>query len=281
MIDAARVRRTVELLRAEADALEAELAAAAANDAPPVVKPPEAGPEPAGRALPAPPNAAGGLTNPDAFYAALRSSDVVFGGKITPQQFAGTEALLRIGAGRLPLAWMAYVLGTAYHESGHVMVAIREKGTGDGPDADSWDDYLQKYDTGRLASILGNTPAADGDGVLYAGRGPVQITGLRNYTYATKRLRELGVLRPSESLVETPDLALDITVGAAICVFGCLEGWFTGKGLNSYINASQPGPKAEEQFAEARRVVNGTDKAALIARYAMAFMHALIAGGWR
>lgn len=37
------------------------------------------------------------------------------------------------------------------------MVAIREKSSGDGPDADPWDDYLQKYDTGRLAAILGNT----------------------------------------------------------------------------------------------------------------------------
>lgn len=281
MIDAARVRQAVATLRAEADALEALLKATTANDAPPTVKPPEAAPRPAGRAIPAPPNPAGGLTNADAFYAALRKSDDVFGGVITPQQFAGTEALLRIGAGRLPLAWMAYVLGTAYHESGHVMVAIREKGRGDGPDADPWDDYLQKYDTGRLAAILGNTPEADGDGVLYAGRGPVQITGLRNYLFATTRLRELGILLPSESLVQTPDLALDITIGAAICVFGMLEGWFTGKAMKAYINAASPGPAAEAQFVAARRVVNGTDKAALIARYAMAFMHALVAGGWR
>ncbi len=281
MIDPARVRRTVELLRAEADALEAALAAEAANDAPPVVRPPEDAPAPAGRVVPPPPNPEGGLANADAFYAALRSSDVVFGGKITPQQFAGTEALIRIGAGRLPLAWMAYVLGTAYHESGHVMVAIRERGSGDGPDADPWDDYLEKYDTGRLAAILGNTPEADGDGVLYAGRGPVQITGLKNYLVATERLRALGILLPTESLVETPDLALDITVGAAICVFGMLEGWFTQKRLNTYINVSEPGAKALDQFEKARRVVNGTDRASLIARYAMAFMHALVAGGWR
>jgi hypothetical protein len=281
MIDAARVRQTIATLRAEADALEAELKAATANDAPPAVKPPEAAPRPPGRVIPAAPNPAGGLTNTDAFYAALRKSDDVFGGTITAQQFAGIEALLRIGAGRLPLAWMAYVLGTAYHESGHVMVAIREKGNGDGPDADPWDDYLEKYDAGHLAKILGNTPEADGDGVLYAGRGPVQITGLRNYLFATTRLRELGILLPTESLVDTPDLALDITVGAAICVFGMLEGWFTGKDMRTYINEPRPGPAVEAQFVAARRVVNGTDKAALIARYALAFMLALVAGGWR
>lgn len=60
-----------------------------------------------------------------------------------------------------------------------------------------------------------------------------------------------------------------------------LEGWFTGKSLKSYVNAASPGPVAEGQFVAARRVVNGTEKAALIARYAMAFMLALVAGGWR
>ena len=49
MIDAARVRQTIATLRAEADALEAELKAVAANDAPPAVKPPEAAPRPPGR----------------------------------------------------------------------------------------------------------------------------------------------------------------------------------------------------------------------------------------
>lgn len=219
---------------------------------------------------------AGGLTKADAFYSCLRESDLVFGERLTPGQFAGIEADLAMGAGRLPTSWMAYALATDYHETGHSMQPRRERGAGDGPDADPWDDYLEQYDVGRKAAALGNTPEADGDGVLWMGRGKAQITGARNYRFANKRLHELGFLTPAEDLTRKPDLALRLEVATAILIFGALEGWFTTKTFNHYLS----NPATLQQFTNARRIINGVDRAALIAGYAMVFQRALSAGRW-
>jgi len=76
------------------------------------------------------------------------------------------------------------------HESGQLQY-VRELGG---------DQYLSKYDTGALAAKLGNTPAADGDGQRYRGRGLIQVTGHDNY------LRCSLALFGDERLLRTPEL---------------------------------------------------------------------------
>ena len=178
-----------------------------------------------------------------AFFASVRGR---FGG-LSQAQVDGFKSLLTVMR-PWPVSWASYGLGTTWHETAHTMQPIKERGGAD---------YLSKYDTGRLASALGNTPSADGDGQLYAGRGYVQITGRANY-------RKFGI-------EATPDDALKPEVAGRILVEGMERGLFTGKKLSDYL----PG-----DYFNARRIINSTDKAQMIADYANDFERALRAGGW-
>jgi hypothetical protein len=87
------------------------------------------------------------------------------------------------------------------------------------------------------------------------GRGLIQITFDRNY-------RAFGAI-PYDTALEWPK-ALEIAFR------GCADGVFTGKRLSDYINDRKC------DYTNARRVVNGTDRAALIAGYAKSFDAALV-----
>ncbi len=134
----------------------------------------------------------------------------------------------------------AYCLATAKHETG----AFRWLKEIWGPTA------AQKRYEGR--SDLGNNQP--GDGKRYMGRGYVHITGRRNYTDWAKRL---GV-----DIVGNPELASNADIAARVLVEGMKLGTFTGKKLSDYITLNK------SDFHNARRIVNGRDKASLIAGYA-------------
>ena len=148
---------------------------------------------------------------------------------------------------------IAYMLATSYHETAYTMLPIKEYGSYK---------YLSKYDTGRLAKILGNTPEADGDGVFYAGRGHVMITGLDNYKRFSKLL---GI-----DLVQFPDLALDPVISAKILTIGSLRGLFTTKKLSDYLRVGK-----RLEFVRARAVINGSDDALEIAIHAEKFLECI------
>jgi len=207
------------------------------------------------------------------FYDYLRGNKML-GPTISPSEFAGCDAILKACAlVQSPLAYAAYQLATPYLETAHTMLPVKEIG--------GTAYYTRLYDvTGQnpaRARANGNT--APGDGARYCGRGLVQTTWKNNYARADKRLHELGILKPGESLVETPDLALRPDVAAAMLTVGMQEGWFTGKKLADYLPAT--GPATAPAFTQARRIINGQDRAADIASYAMQFQAALQAGGWR
>lgn len=90
---------------------------------------------------------------------------------------------------------IAAFLAQVGHESGQLRY-VRELGS---------DQYLDKYDTGRLADRLGNTPEDDDDGQLYRGRGLIQVTGRDNYAACAEALG-LDLLEHPE-LLERPEHA--------------------------------------------------------------------------
>jgi hypothetical protein len=65
---------------------------------------------------------------------------------------------------------------------------------------------------------------------------------------------------------------------AAIMRKGMDGGWFTGKSLAAMLPAT--GTATRGQYINARRIINGTDRADLIEDYAQHFERALRDGGW-
>ncbi|MBN8994454.1 MAG: hypothetical protein J0H94_04455 [Rhizobiales bacterium] len=98
-------------------------------------------------------------------------------------------------------------------------------------------------------------------GTTYYGRGFVQLTWKANYQKAKDKL--------GEDFVGNPDLALRPDLAAKIMFLGMSEGWFTSKELSDYISGSTC------DYKNARRIINGTDKATTIAGYAVSFQNAI------
>ena len=187
----------------------------------------------------------------------------VMGPTLDQNEVSGSEAILSAMDGA-PISHCAYALATAWHETAHTMQPIAEFG------GDRYFTRLYdiKGDRPEMARLYGNiTP---GDGVRYRGRGYVQLTWKANYAKAEK---ETG-----HPLISKPDLAMRPDIAALVMRKGMDEGWFTGKAFKHYL--PEHGLATREQFIGARRIINGTDKAGLIADYAIAFQGALRGADW-
>lgn len=140
------------------------------------------------------------------------------------------------------LRQIAYIFATAYHEAR--LKPIEEIGKGKGLP------YGGKLDMG---SGPGKRVAYTTPDKLFYGRGLIQITWLANYKAFSKLL--------NVDLVNHPELTLQTDIAAEIIVIGMQKGMFTGKNLSDYFDGTK------EMALGARRIVNGNDKAELIADY--------------
>ncbi|SDB39287.1 hypothetical protein [Bauldia litoralis] len=192
------------------------------------------------------------MINRKFFFDEVRWS--LFGGSLTQAQVDGMSGVLdeweenhRNDDDR----WLAYMLATIFHEVAKRMQPIHEFGS----DAYFFRMYDKDGERPAVAKALGNTHK--GDGVKFHGRGFVQLTGRDNYKRMSKLL---GV-----DLIKNPDDALKLDVATSILFIGMRDGVFTGHKLADYFNPM------EEDWIEARRIINRLDRAEMIAGYGRKF----------
>lgn len=183
------------------------------------------------------------------FFDAIRP---MFGG-LSADQVRGLEILLAAVDG-LPVRHQAYVLATAYHETAATMQPVRE--TLAKTDAEAARRLERAWKAGKLSWVKTPYWRAD-NGKYWIGRGYVQLTHKVNYERAGKRM---GV-----DLVADPSAAMSPMLAARIIVQGMSEGWFTGVKMSDCAT-----------YRDMRKVVNGMDRADMIAGYAAKFETALL-----
>lgn len=190
------------------------------------------------------------MINRQQFYQKFR---VQFG-KLSQAQVQGIEAIFdeweeqELSDER----WLAYMLATAWHETDKTMQPIEEYGKG------RTRKYGKKVKHSGVSYVFPNK--------IFYGRGHVMLTWYENYDLMG---RLLGV-----DLLRNPELALTMSVSIRIMFEGMTKGAssfgdFTGKCLEMYFNNKINDPIG------ARRIINGTDKAELIASYHYKFLNCL------
>jgi len=194
---------------------------------------------------------AGGLSDAPAFFAELRKG---LGRLNSDDQVQGFEFLLSKMA-HWPIAWAAYGLATAWHETAHRMQPVREG--------------LDVSDAYRRRNFRYYP---------WYGRGYPQTTWEENYRKADEKLGLGG------TLIANPDRMLEPDIAADTMIRGMEEGWFSGDKqgrhtLARHLPRDREATRAE--FRPARRIINIMDKADKIAGEAEAIQAALKAGGWR
>ncbi|MGM6589849.1 hypothetical protein BTZ53_11000 [Vibrio parahaemolyticus] len=177
-----------------------------------------------------------------------RINAVYFNGKMNDTQlkcvslFSMSIMLMELAGKDMHYQYLSYMLATVYHETAFTMKSIEEYGKGEG------------------------RPYGEPDprtGKVYYGRSYPQLTWYDNYAKATKELYSKNLVKGIVDFLNDPDLILEPYYGVQVTVFGMVGGWFTGKGLDDYWLDN-----GEYDYVNARRIINGTDKAQTIAGYA-------------
>lgn len=195
-------------------------------------------------------------------FATIRNAP--FSAKLNHGQVQGTELVLDQFEKTAPdgdVRHLAYMLATAFHETAATMQPVRE--TLAASDDAAIRILDRAYAAGRLGQVTTPYWRRDAEGKSWLGRGLVQLTHKRNYEAMSA---VTGI-----DLVARPERAMEPGISATILVVGMLAGSFTGRRLSRYFNAQN------EDWVGARAIINGRDRAELIAGYGRSFNAALSA----
>lgn len=192
------------------------------------------------------------------FFSLIRVN--VFNGKLNIKQFEGINVILLEWNKRnlTDLRWLAYILATVFHETAATMQPIEEFGKGKNKD------YGKKLDVGRGPGK--RVPYTIPD-KLYYGRGHTQNTWLTIYRRLTTAAKKQGY---NWDFVNNPELLLTMEPSIWATFHSMLTGLYTGKSLSNYFNLKV------EDWVNARRIINGLDKAILISNLSKKFYDALV-----
>lgn len=158
-------------------------------------------------------------------------------------------------------AQAAYILATVWHETAREMEPIEEYGKGKGRPYGTWyknrkgEQYSFKNGKRDSVYLYSEYPH------LYYGRGDTQNTWFDNYEKLSKVF--------NVDFLNQPELLLTDEWSTKVTIYSMKNGLYTGKRLDDYIYQSK------KDYVNARRIVNGTDRAKLIAEYAADFEYAL------
>ena len=162
-------------------------------------------------------------------------------------------------------SWLAYMLATAFHETAHWMQPVIETRRASEPTNPSVDTAIARLDnafnSGKLKWVKTPYWRKDADGMSWLGRGFVQLTHKTNYQNAEAKT---GIPCTTQ-----PELMLQAAPAATVMFGGMIGGWFTGKKLSDYLG------NGKVDFVNARRIINGLDRADDIAGYANSFLTAV------
>lgn len=171
--------------------------------------------------------------------------------RLTPENVPGFDRILDYGEARgEEREKFAYILATASWETNMTMKPVREAYWL----SESWRRRHLRY-------------------YPYYGRGLIQTTWEKNYATMSPIVEG--------DLVKFPDLLLEWRYALPALFIGMERGLYTDRALDDFIDdLDESDDEDYHEYLNARRIVNGTDRAARIAKLALTFEHGLKEAGY-